>query len=153
MLGDHGDMAPRIGFAWAPGSARNGRQKTVIRGGFGIFYDRMAQNTFLNAELLNGTNQLNYIVTNPNFFPAIPALTALTPSQNTINRLDPNLRAAYMMQSAIGIERQLPHNTTASLTFTDTRALCTCLQGAADQCAAAGNRLAALRQRGRPVPV
>ena len=38
---DHGDFAPRIGFAWAPGNAKNGRQKTVIRGGFGMFYDRV----------------------------------------------------------------------------------------------------------------
>ena len=40
-ISDHGDFAPRIGFAWAPGSAKNGRQKTVFRGGFGIFYDRV----------------------------------------------------------------------------------------------------------------
>ena len=38
---DHGDFAPRMGFAWAPGNAKNGRQKTVIRGGFGMFYDRV----------------------------------------------------------------------------------------------------------------
>ncbi len=32
-VSDHRDIAPRVGFAWAPGSAKNGRQKTVIRGG------------------------------------------------------------------------------------------------------------------------
>ena len=42
---DHGDFAPRIGFAWAPGSAKNGRQKTVIRGGFGMFYDRVNESS------------------------------------------------------------------------------------------------------------
>ena len=35
------DLAPRFGFAWAPGTAKNGRQKTVVRGGFGMFYDRI----------------------------------------------------------------------------------------------------------------
>jgi len=36
-VSDYFDIAPRFGFAWAPGSAANGRQKTVIRGGFGMF--------------------------------------------------------------------------------------------------------------------
>ena len=30
LVSDHRDFAPRVGFAWAPGSAKNGRQKTVI---------------------------------------------------------------------------------------------------------------------------
>ena len=123
LVSDQRDIAPRIGFAWAPGSSKNGRQKTVIRGGFGLFYDRVAQNTILQADLLNGSNQLSYVVTNPNFFPNAPATSALTPAQNSIYRVDPNLRAQYMMQSAIGVERQLPGNTTVAVTFTDTRAV------------------------------
>src|SRR5207248_7931907 len=86
-ISDHKDFAPRLGFAWAPGSARNGRQKTVIRGGFGIFYDRVAENLIERANLLNGVNQLSYTVTNPDTFPSAPSLANLSPAQNSIYRL------------------------------------------------------------------
>jgi hypothetical protein len=120
---DHGDFAPRIGFAWAPGSAKGGRQKTVIRGGFGMFYDRVNETLIKQALLLNGINQLSYTVTNPDTFPNAPSLANLSPAQNSIYRLDPNLRSDYLIQSAIGVERQLPHNTTLAVTYTNTRAL------------------------------
>ena len=120
---DHKDFAPRIGFAWAPGNAKNGRQKTVFRGGFGIFYDRVNSSTIERANLLNGTNQLSYTVTNPDSFPSAPPLAGLSPSQNSIYVLDARLRPDYMMQSAIGVERQLPHSTTVAFTYTNTRAL------------------------------
>jgi hypothetical protein len=122
-VSDHGDYAPRVGFAWAPGTAKNGRQKTVIRGGFGMFYDRINESLTMQAWRLNGVNQLSYLVQNPDFFPNVPPLSTLTPQQNSIYRLDPRLRAGYSMQSAIGVERQLPWNTTFAVTYTNTRAL------------------------------
>ncbi len=122
-VSDYHDIAPRLGFAWAPGSAKNGRQKTVIRGGFGMFYDRVGENLSLRAAQLNGSNQLSYVVQNPDFFPNVPGIAALSPTQNSIYRLSSNLRAPVMMQSAIGIERQLPANTTVAVTYTNTRAL------------------------------
>ena len=55
LVSDHkDDFAPRFGFAWAPGNPKNGRQKTVIRGGFGIFYDRVSYGDFEQAALNNG---------------------------------------------------------------------------------------------------
>ncbi|HWC95967.1 MAG TPA: TonB-dependent receptor [Candidatus Sulfopaludibacter sp.] len=115
------DFAPRLGFAWAPGKAKNGRQKTVVRGGFGLFYDRVSLGLFESAELNNGVNQLQYTVYNPTFYPTIPSLSSLSAGQNTILKLDQNLRSSYAMQGAIGVERQLPRNTTVAVTYSFNR--------------------------------
>jgi Carboxypeptidase regulatory-like domain/TonB dependent receptor len=120
---DWRDFAPRIGFAWAPG-AKNGRQKTVIRGGFGMFYSRFDDNYTLQTIRYNGTNQEQFIVINPDFFPTVPPIGQLSAQQipQTIRMKDGNLRAPYILQTAISLERQLPANTTVALTFTDSRA-------------------------------
>ncbi len=60
---DHGDWAPRIGFAWGLGGKKNAAPKTVIRTGFGLFYDRFAQDLIMQAERLNGINQRQATIT------------------------------------------------------------------------------------------
>jgi hypothetical protein len=122
------NFAPRIGFAWAPGAANQQRAKTTIRGGFGFFYDRIGEDLTLNAIRFNGTNQQQFIVTDPailNSFPVVPSIATLTAFATpvTINRLVDDIRTPYTMQSAISIERALPRNFTMSATFSHARTL------------------------------
>jgi hypothetical protein len=123
---DWRDFAPRIGVAWAPGakSARS-RPKSVIRAGFGMFYDRFALGNTLTAARYNGLVQQQYVVANPDFFPTVPVLASLggplPPS--TVQQVSSSLRAPYLMQSALGYERQLPFNTTVAVTYANSHGL------------------------------
>jgi hypothetical protein len=115
-ISDRRDIAPRVAVAWSP------FKDTVLRGGFGIFYDRVGEQLVENAQRFNGFNQLSYVVHNPDFFPNVPPLSTLTPSQNSIYRLGPDLRAGDNIQTAMSLERRLPHRTVLALTYTYTRA-------------------------------
>ncbi|MGO4882693.1 MAG: carboxypeptidase regulatory-like domain-containing protein [Bryobacteraceae bacterium] len=124
---DWKDAAPRFAFAWAPGrQASKGAPATVIRGGFGMFYIRYSDPDNLYTEEYNGRNQLSYVVNNPTFFcpttltGCVPS--SLTSSTNPVQFIAaPDLRAPYLIQSAIGVERQINRRTTLAVNMTDTR--------------------------------
>ena len=123
-IADKRGIAPRIGIAWAPGAGKT-KPKSVIRAGFGMFYDRYALSNTLTAQRYNGVVQVPFVVANPDFFPAVPALTALQGlrSSQTIYTTSSTLRAPYIAQSAIAFERQLPFNITAAVTYANTHGL------------------------------
>jgi hypothetical protein len=62
-------------------------------------------------------------VTNPDFYPALPAPEFLTSLRSTqvIQSVDSNLRSPYVIQSMVSLERQLPAGTTVAVTFTSGR--------------------------------
>jgi hypothetical protein len=124
-IGDHADIAPRVAFAWGLGGSntRTRTPKTVIRGGFGMFYDRFGIGNTLLAERQNGVNQLVYQLNNPAFFSTtlIPPIATLQAAKPTIHEVDRNLRAPYIMQSVLTLERQLPKNTTLSVQYMSSR--------------------------------
>jgi hypothetical protein len=120
------NFAPRVAFAWSPGGGGKSPAKTVVRGGFGIFYDRFNENYTLQARRFDGLNQQQFIVTDPSLlgaFPSAPALAAADATAQIIRRVDPNLQTPYTIQSGVSIERELPYKTTLSASYVNTRGL------------------------------
>ena len=122
---DHADLAPRLTVAWAPSLLnRKSNSKTVLRGGYGWFYDRFSSTYALDAIRQNGINQQQYVVKNPTFSSDAPApaeLASLSSVAPTLYQLGPNLRAASNMQAAVGVEHQFGRKATIAATYINSR--------------------------------
>lgn len=114
-ISDWRDFAPRLGLAWQP----RGDSKLVLRAGFGMFYDRFALANIITARRFNGNVQQQFVINNPDSFPNPPAITV----PSAIQQISPTLRAPYIMQSAVTVERQLLRRTTLALTYTNSHGL------------------------------
>ncbi len=120
-INDHADFGPRFAFAWAVGG-KSKPAKTVIRGGYGWFFDRFQYTNVLQAIRQNGINQQQYVVKNPP--PDITAATAAQAASEaapTTYSIAPNLRAPVNMQAAIGIEHKFGQKITIASTYINSR--------------------------------
>jgi uncharacterized membrane protein YgcG len=122
---DQADFAPRVGVSWGLGSAKSA-PKTVLRLGYGIFFDRFNSPQVLQAQRVNGVTEEQFVIQNPAGYPNKPcettnACTALSGSSPTVYQINPNLHAPYSMQTAVSVERQLGPVGTLSVTYLNTR--------------------------------
>jgi uncharacterized membrane protein YgcG len=123
---DHHDFAPRLSFAWGVGG-KNGSPQTVVRGGFGIFYDRFSLTNVITTEQQNGINQLQYVIRNPymtapDCAPDDQAACLLgNAAAQTTYSLAPSLRSSYTMQTAIGVDEQLGKIGTVAINYISSR--------------------------------
>jgi hypothetical protein len=112
-------LAPRFGFAWQP------VEKTVVRGGFGLFYTNMNGLNYRNAVISNGLNSQQFSVSisptsappnqqSPTFASVFPANSSFQAPLD-ISLVSPHFRAPYIQQGSLQIERELAENTTLSI--------------------------------------
>ena len=130
------EFQPRLGFAWDPW----GDSKTVIRGGYGIFYDQLFQNLTLfsatqsEPEIFQTAINLVRPAGNPD--PNSPLygirfggpLPQLPPNFNfgnlvpgAVGRInDPDAREPYIQKFSIGFQRELTGNLSISSDYVHT---------------------------------
>jgi hypothetical protein len=126
------NFAPRFGFAWSPATSTataGGRQqqRSVIRGGFGVFFNNFNESILSQTLRFNGLNQQQFLITGAsagglellNLYPVVPTLDQISAFaiRQTIRQAAEDLRTPYTLQTALSYERQLPYNTTFSVNF------------------------------------
>ena len=117
-----GDWAPRVSLAYGLGHSKT--PKTVLRGGYGIFYDRFSYNYLLQAERFNGATQQQYVVSNPDFYPSIPTpaqLEGIATTSPSVYQVQSGLQIPYTMEAAFSVEQQITKNATLSVTYLNSR--------------------------------
>jgi outer membrane receptor protein involved in Fe transport len=118
---DKNNLAPRFGFAYAF------NEKTVLRGGYGLFYARTTAIMTGTAHSQNGiqvvaidinctTAPAGTCPTYPNVFAAIPTnVAAVTPN---LYLFDKNYKQPFTQQARLQFEREIFANTTVSVQYT-----------------------------------
>lgn len=120
---DGNNVSPRVGLAWSAS------QKTVVRAGFGVFYDRLPL-AFLNpAFQKNGTRSFEQIAFDASaaaVFAATQGSRSTAPISTiapSIYHPDPRFATPYSLQANAGIERLVMKDITFRVDFLLTRGL------------------------------
>ena len=118
-------FSPRLGFAFRPGSD----EKTVIRGGWGIFYDSAELREIDGAadiypyvsrtSLQQSVTQTTPLQTTDQLFTSFTSQGQATPAANTFLAvsMSPEPRNPYVYQWSLGVQRQVAKSTTAELNY------------------------------------
>ena len=123
-ISDHADWAPRVAFAWGLARGKN-TPKTVLRAGWGVFYDRFSANNVLQTLRFNGLTEQSYVLSGapatacyPSPSPSCLAGAAVT---SAVYQIDSRFHSPYTMQTAVSLERQLTKIANLSLTYMNSR--------------------------------
>jgi len=149
IVTDTNNLSPRGGFAWTPFASR----KTVIRGGYGIYYDRVPLRALANA-LLSANNTTNpadlsqiSVSLSPTqagapIFPNVLSSLTLPPGVLfNFSTMQRNMQNAYTEQGNFDIEQQLGAKSTLEAGYEHVRGLhlLISVNQNAPMCVASGN--------------
>jgi hypothetical protein len=104
---DWNNVSPRVGFAWAPGDRR-----TVVRGSFGHFFDRIPLRAVSNALQRDGSKyRVAVLAFGQAGAPVFPQVLSAFPTGvlPAITTIDADIENAESWQGSVQLERDLGH--------------------------------------------
>ena len=115
FVANENNFAPRFSVAYAPGQS----QKTVIRAGFGMFYDHTGYRPISDVLRFDGQRLLRIDINDPGYpDPHAGAGSVVERPPTSLSVFDARLRAPYTIHHTVGVEHQLGESTTLSVTYT-----------------------------------
>lgn len=113
---DYNNWAPRVSLAWDV----TGHQRTVLRAGYGVFYDATSQDMFLGHlpfsssfdpgaaySGLPGVGQVSFgVPVGVPFAPGVPVFGSYSPMSDAFG-IDPHIRAPYLQNYNLNLQQQL----------------------------------------------
>jgi hypothetical protein len=123
---DNGDFAGRFGFSWDP----FGKSRTVLRGGYGIFYDPPFDNIWQNVRSndlslvefsIPTSHSTNYLAPMASILPSFASQTAELIANSKfpdITFMDPKLRNGYAQDAFLGVQESIGENFTLEVNGT-----------------------------------
>ena len=129
FINDKADFAPRLSVAYGVGKKKSGGPLVVLRGGYGLFYDRLTLASQLNTVQQNGVNQITSTVVNPKLS-ATCSSTVVTgcgasPTSGHVETqtVETNYHSPYQMQTNLGLDEQPFKNATISFNYQNVRGI------------------------------
>jgi hypothetical protein len=107
---DHAQFGPRLGFAYAPGGSRS----TVIRGGFGLYFDDLAQGGWATA--FQAVNAPAVPCANPTTAPSAGCVAG-DASGGAANLIDSNYKTPYAIHISGGVQHAFNANWSMTADF------------------------------------
>jgi hypothetical protein len=119
---DTDNVAPRFGFAYSPDL------KTVVRGSFGLYYERVPLRATSNALQREGSKYVTAIIlpgsADAPIFPyVLPRQPNSLSTRPSVTRIDTNIENGLSHQANLQIERELPFDTSVSAGYIYLRGL------------------------------
>jgi hypothetical protein len=99
---DQHNFGPRLSFALAPGK----EQKTVLRGGAGIFYERLS-GSVMQQTFIDGTRKTFVDISTPSYPNPFSGGNRRPPPKPSRWQLAPDLTTPYMIMGSLSLERRL----------------------------------------------
>ncbi len=127
-ISDHNDWAPRASMAYALDGGKGKQAKTVLRAGYGFFYDRLQVGSLMTVNHLSTQNKI--VLNTPTCSSTATSLdvidmstcsnTGTTYSGTAVPvryQVAPHFRSPYTGQAGVGLERQLYPGGSLTLTY------------------------------------